>query len=330
MSSTSNQRKNILITGGAGFIGSNLVEALLQDSRVGLVRVLDNLSTGFKDNLEPFQGDNNFEFIEGDIRDFDLCCRAMQDINLVSHQAALGSVPRSVEDPITSNAVNVDGTLNIFRAAVESNVQRVAFASSSSVYGDSEELPKVESKIGQPLSPYAVTKYVKELYADVFAKNYPFEFIGLRYFNVFGPKQDPNGAYAAVIPLFMKAALNGKSPFINGDGSYSRDFTYIDNVVQANCLSLFTTNSAAINQIYNVACGAQTTINQLWLFIKKIAGSDVEANYRSIRAGDIPHSHANVSKAKQLLGYQPNIDIETGLKLAFDWYASRSSKWAST
>jgi UDP-N-acetylglucosamine/UDP-N-acetylgalactosamine 4-epimerase len=311
----------ILVTGGAGFIGSNLVEALLSDERVSQVRVLDNLSNGFKRNIDRFLDAPNFEFIEGDIRDYETCLKACEGIDLISHQAALGSVPRSIKDPITSNNVNITGTLNIFNAAVEQKIKRVVFAASSSTYGDSEDLPKVEDKIGKPLSPYAITKFVNELYADVFAKTYEgFEYIGLRYFNVFGPYQDPNGAYAAVIPLFFKAALEGKSPIINGNGENSRDFTYVGNAVQSNILSLFSPAENTINQIYNVACGEQTTLNQLWQYICSICNLSLEAQYGPDRSGDIPHSLADVSKAKHLLNYQPNISVKEGLVKAFEYY----------
>ena len=313
---TSISPKSVLITGGAGFIGSNLAEALLNDDRVKFVRVLDNLSNGFRRNIEEFEGRSDFEFIEGDIRDYDTCLKACEGIDLVSHQAALGSVPRSIKDPITTDSVNTGGTLNMFYAVKQSNVERIVFAASSSTYGDSESLPKVEENIGKPLSPYAITKYVNELYADVFARTYAgFNYIGLRYFNVFGPKQDPNGAYAAVIPLFMKAAQNGMAPTINGDGSYSRDFTYVDNAVQANMLSLFTQNKHAINTIYNVACGERTTINELWNMICEVNGKEIAPNHGPLREGDVPHSLASIKKAKEMLGYQPNIDILEGLEL---------------
>lgn len=315
-------KRNVLVTGGAGFIGSNLVEALLKDDRVAKVRVLDNLSTGFLRNLAEFVDDPRFEFIEGDIRDVETCLTACADIDLISHQAALGSVPRSIKDPLTTNAVNISGTLNIFHAAVEKGVKRVVFAASSSTYGDSKELPKVEDKIGKPLSPYAVTKYVNELYADVFSKTYNLEYIGLRYFNVFGPKQDPNGAYAAVIPLFFKAALEGQSPIINGDGSTSRDFTYVENAVEANILGLFTDNTQAINQIYNVACGDQTSLNELWDMIKAITGTRVEAIYGPGRAGDIEHSLADVGKARFLLNYNCKIEVKEGIQKALHFYNS--------
>lgn len=313
-------QKNILITGGAGFIGSNLAETLLADERVTKVRILDNLATGHQHNLAVFADHPKFEFLEGDIRDYATCQQACQGIDLISHQAALGSVPRSIKDPLTSNAVNISGTLNIFQAAVENGIDRVVFAASSSTYGDSKELPKVEDRIGKPLSPYAVTKYVNELYADVFSKSYAFKYIGLRYFNIFGPKQDPNGAYAAVIPLFMKAAMENKAPTINGDGSYSRDFTFVQNAVNANIRSLFTDNSEAHNQIYNIACGERTSLKELWSHIQAAAGIELEANYGPNRVGDIPHSLADISKAQNLLGYQPEFKIGPSLKAAFEWY----------
>lgn len=315
------KRKRILITGGAGFIGSNLVKALLKDKRVESVRVVDDLSNGFQHNISEFIGLPNFEFIEGDITDYDLCLEVCQDIDLVSHQAALGSVPRSIKDPITSNNVNVGGTLNIFQAVKESKVRRIVFAASSSTYGDSEGLPKVEHTIGKPLSPYAITKYVNELYAEVYANTFDtFEYIGLRYFNVFGPKQDPNGAYAAVIPLFFKSAIKDKAPIINGDGSFSRDFTYVDNAVEANIKALFTDNSNAVNEVYNVACGNRTTLKELWRTIKELSNSNVDAIYGPNRVGDIPHSLADISKAKEFLNYKADVDVYEGLKRAFSWY----------
>ncbi|GAB5555139.1 MAG: SDR family oxidoreductase [Saprospiraceae bacterium] len=320
------KKKNLLVTGGAGFIGSNLVEALLKDERVAHVRVLDNLATGKQENLREFLEHPRFEFMEGDIRDYAICEAACKDIDLISHQAALGSVPRSIKDPLTTNAVNIAGTLNVFNAAVQQGIKRVVFAASSSTYGDNTELPKVEDRIGKPLSPYAVTKYVNELYAEVFASIYDFEFIGLRYFNIFGPKQDPNGAYAAVIPLFMKAAIEGHSPIINGDGTYSRDFTFVQNAVQGNLLSLFTDQAQAINQIYNIACGEQTTLNELWEYIQVSTGLEIGAQYGPKRQGDIPHSLAEVHKAKRFLGYQAKYDIKDGLKLTFEWYRKLRSK----
>jgi len=311
----SKEQVSVLVTGGAGFIGSNLVEALLQDDRVGRVRVLDNLSNGFYHNIQEFESNEDFEFMEGDICDYDTCLAACTGMDLVSHQAALGSVPRSIKDPIKTDSVNIGGTLNMFYAVKESGVNRIVFAASSSTYGDSEKLPKVEDEIGKPLSPYAITKYVNELYADVFHKTYgKFDYIGLRYFNVFGPKQDPNGAYAAVIPLFMKAAVNAQAATINGNGTYSRDFTYVDNAVQANLLALFTENNTAKNQIYNVACAERTSLNELWNMICKVYDITIKPNYGPVRDGDIPHSLASIDKAKKLLGYNPTVNVYQGLQ----------------
>lgn len=311
---------SVLITGGAGFIGSNLVEKLLSEENVYKVTVLDNLQTGFKKNLEPFFSNPRFSFIEGDITDYETCLKACEGVDLISHQAALGSVPRSIKNPLTTNLVNITGTLNVFYAAVEKKVKRVVFAASSSTYGDSKELPKVESRIGNPLSPYAVTKYVNELYANVFATTYGIEYIGLRYFNVYGPKQDPNGAYAAVIPLFFKSALQNIAPIINGDGSISRDFTYVENAVEANILSLFTQNKEAINQVYNIACGESTNLNELWTLIKKSTNSSVDAIYGPNRKGDIEHSLADIVKAQSLLGYSGKVKISEGIQLSNKWY----------
>jgi len=313
----------ILVTGGAGFIGSNLVESLLDNNNVEQVRVLDNLATGSINNIEDFYSDPRFEFIQGDIRDYNFCLTACEGIDLISHQAALGSVPRSIKDPVTSNEVNITGTLNIFTAAKEKKVKRVVYASSSSVYGDHPGLPKIETKTGKLLSPYAVTKYVNELYADVFSQLYNVEFIGLRYFNVFGPKQNPEGPYAAVIPLFIDALLNNIQPVINGDGQHSRDFTYVSNVVEANLLCLFTNNSNAINQAYNIGFGQQTSLQQLVQYLKTISGSGVEAKHVAERPGDVKHSLADISKAKNLLGYDPKISVEEGLKKTFNWFKKR-------
>lgn len=310
----------ILVTGGAGFIGANLVERLLQRSDVEAVRVLDNLATGRLQNLTEFQQHPKFEFLEGDIRDYKTCLAACKGMNLISHQAALGSVPRSVNDPLTTNEVNVTGTLNVFTAAKESGVRRVVYAASSSTYGDHPGLPKVEDKIGNPLSPYAVTKYVNELYARVYANLYGIEFIGLRYFNIFGPKQNPAGPYAAVIPLFIKAVLDNEPPLINGNGEHSRDFTYVGNAVQANELALFTEDKSAVNQVYNIACGEQTTLNQLFEGIKQVAGSDLAPKYGPERTGDVRHSLADISKAATHLHYQPQVSIFAGLKPTFEWY----------
>lgn len=310
----------ILVTGGAGFIGSNLVEYLLGLDVVEKVRVLDNLATGSLKNIEAFKENRKFEFVNADIRNYEACLKACEGIDAISHQAALGSVPRSINDPLTTNEVNITGTLNIFTAAKEQAVKRIVYAASSSTYGDHPGLPKVEDKIGNPLSPYAVTKLVNELYAGVFATTYGMELIGLRYFNVFGPRQNPNGAYAAVIPLFMKAVLDNEPPLINGDGEHSRDFTFVDNVVQANTLALFTQNKEAVNQVYNIAYGERTTLNELFQTIKEIAGSDLSPKYGPERKGDVRHSLADISKVKSLLNYNPSVSIKEGLKIAFEWY----------
>ncbi|MCC9043597.1 SDR family oxidoreductase [Myroides sp. M-43] len=314
----------VLITGGAGFIGSNLTEYFL--SKGYFVRCLDNFATGHRYNIEPFLSNENYELIEGDIRDLETCHRAVKGMDYVLHQAALGSVPRSVKDPITTNDVNVTGFLNMLVAMRDGGVKRMVYAASSSTYGDSENLPKVEDIIGKPLSPYAVTKYVNELYADVFARTYGVEMIGLRYFNVFGRRQDPNGAYAAVIPLFVKQLMKHESPTINGTGDYSRDFTYIDNVIQMNERAMLTTNPEAVNTVYNTAVGDRTTLNSLIGFLKENLAkydaqiANVEAIYGPNRVGDIPHSLASVDKAKALLGYEPTHTIDTGLAEAVQWY----------
>jgi len=310
----------ILVTGGAGFIGSNIVEQLLEDDRVELVRVLDNLSTGTRKNIEPFFGHPKFEFEWGDIREYTTCMDVCRDVDLVCHQAALGSVPRSIKYPVTTNNVNITGTLNIFTAAKEMGVKRVVYAASSSTYGDSKELPKREENIGTPISPYAVTKLVNELYARVFGQLYEMEFIGLRYFNVFGPRQDPNGAYAAVIPLFFNAIKEGVGPVIHGDGQQSRDFTFVDNAVLANKLALFTNDKEAVNEVYNVACGVQTSLNELWKGIREITQSNIEATYGSSRPGDVKHSLADISKAEKLLGYKPQVLIKAGLERTEAWF----------
>jgi UDP-N-acetylglucosamine/UDP-N-acetylgalactosamine 4-epimerase len=307
-------KKNILVTGGAGFIGSNLVEALLKDERVGKVRVLDNLATGYLHNIEEFLDNPNFEFFEGDIRDYTTCLKACEGIHLISHQAALGSVPRSINDPITTNAVNITGTLNVFTAAKASNIDRVIYAASSSTYGDHPGLPKVEDKIGNPLSPYAVTKYVSELYAQVFYTTYGLNTVGLRYFNIFGPKQSPNGAYAAVIPLFIRCILDKERPVINGDGSHSRDFTYVENAVQANILALFTENTEGLNQIYNVACGERTSLTQLWQLFLNISNTSIEPIFGEERKGDVKNSLASIDKIKSNLGYEVKVSIKEGLR----------------
>jgi UDP-N-acetylglucosamine/UDP-N-acetyl-alpha-D-glucosaminouronate 4-epimerase len=316
---------SFLITGGAGFIGSNLAEYLIRH-QAGRVRVLDNLSTGHLKNIQPFTSHSSFEFINGDIRDLKTCQAAVADMDFVLHQAALGSVPRSIVDPVTTNEVNISGFLNMLVAVKESDVERMVYAASSSTYGDSMELPKVEEKIGNPLSPYAVTKYVNELYSNVFAATYRMELIGLRYFNVFGQRQDPNGAYAAVIPKFTNQLLSNQSPVINGDGNHSRDFTFIENVVQANILALFSKNQDALNTVYNIAYGEQTTLNQLVLLLKKYLSvsdpsvTDIKVIYGPNREGDIPHSLASIEKAKLYLGYSPVFNFSEGLKIAVDWY----------
>lgn len=314
---------HVLVTGGAGFIGSNLVEALLNDERVKFVRVLDNLSTGFLKNIEPYLADPRFEFIEGDIRDFDTCKKAVEGMDAITHQAALGSVPRSINDPLTTNDVNITGALHVFTAAKEAGIKRVIYAASSSTYGDHPGLPKVEDKIGNPLSPYAVTKYVNELYARVYADLYGMEFVGLRYFNIFGPRQNPNGPYAAVIPLFAEALINMKSPTINGDGSHSRDFTFVANAVQANILSLFATDKTAVNQVYNIACGEQTSLLELFNGLNKEAHTSLQPIFGPERQGDVKHSLADISKAKTLLGYNPLVTVEEGLKVTFGWYKKK-------
>ncbi|WP_367913171.1 SDR family oxidoreductase [Leadbetterella sp. DM7] len=317
-------QKKILITGGAGFIGSNLTEHFLGEGYA--VVVLDNFATGHRHNIAQHEGNPAFQLIEGDIRNTKDCETAVRGVDYVLHQAALGSVPRSIKDPQTSNEVNVSGFLNMLVAARDAGVKRFVYAASSSTYGDSESLPKVEDKIGKPLSPYAITKYVNELYADIFSKTYGIETIGLRYFNVFGRRQDPNGAYAAVIPLFVKKLMNHESPVINGTGDYSRDFTYIDNVIQMNELAMLTENPEAINTVYNTAVGDRTTLNQLVGYLKEFlstydpAIADVEVIHGPNRQGDIPHSMASVEKSKFLLGYQPTHTIKEGLKEAIKWY----------
>lgn len=316
----------ILVTGGAGFIGSNLVEQLLKDERVTFVRVFDNLATGSLKNLADFISHPSFEFIEGDIRQYNACLEACESIDVITHQAALGSVPRSVKDPLTTNEVNITGALNIFTAAKEKNIKRVIYAASSSTYGDHQGLPKVEDRIGNPLSPYAVTKYVNELYARVYASLYNVQFIGLRYFNIFGPRQNPQGPYAAVIPLFIKAILENKPPVINGDGSHSRDFTFVANAVQANIAAMFTERSEAVNEVYNVACGEQTSLLQLFDALKQEAGSSLNPAHGPDRPGDVKHSLADISKAKSLLGYNPSISVEEGLRTTFSWYKNNPDR----
>ncbi len=318
------KNKTVLVTGGAGFIGSNIIDRLL--TQENKVVCLDNFSTGKKENLAHHSANPDFRLIEGDIRNIESCHTAVKGVDIVLHQAALGSVPRSINDPITTNEVNVSGFLNMLVAARDAGVKRFVYAASSSTYGDSQELPKVEDIIGQPLSPYAVTKYVNELYASVFARTYNMQLIGLRYFNVFGPRQDPNGAYAAVIPLFVKALISKQSPKINGDGSYSRDFTYVDNVIQANEKAATIDHPEAVNTVYNVACGERTSLNELILLLKEFlsqydgAIAQVETQYGPVRAGDVPHSLAAIDKATRLLNYQPTHLFKEGLQEAISWY----------
>jgi len=318
------QKIKIVITGGAGFIGSALCDNFM--SKGYAVVCLDNLATGHKKNIAHHLSNPDFTFIEGDIRNLADCHKAVEGADYVLHEAALGSVPRSLKDPITSNDVNVGGFLNMLVASRDAGIKRFVYAASSSTYGDSEALPKVENVIGKPLSPYAITKYVNELYADIFSRTYGLETIGLRYFNVFGRRQDPNGAYAAVIPKFVLQLIDHESPVINGDGNYSRDFTYIDNVVQMNELALFTQNTQAVNTVYNTAYGDRTTLNDLVHYLKKhlaefdSAIADVNIIYGPNRAGDIPHSLASIDKAKKLLGYAPQFSMEAGLKEAVSWY----------
>ncbi len=312
---------SFLVTGGAGFIGSNIVEYLLKHN-AGKVRVLDNFSTGDHSNLQPFSRHPAFEFMEGDIRDIAVCRAAVTGIDYVSHQAALGSVPRSINDPLTTNEVNISGFINMLVAARDEGVKRFIYAASSSTYGDHPGLPKVEDVIGKPLSPYAVTKYVNELYGEVFSRVYGFHTIGLRYFNVFGPRQNPNGAYAAVIPVFIQAALKGEVPFINGDGTTSRDFTFIANVVEANMKALFN-DSLQHHEVVNIAFGDRTSLNELWSYIANATSVQSEPKYRDARKGDVKHSQASIGKAQQLLGYDPEVSVKEGLHLTIDWYTKQ-------
>jgi UDP-N-acetylglucosamine/UDP-N-acetylgalactosamine 4-epimerase len=316
--------KKILVTGGAGFIGSNLIEVLLE--KRNRVVCLDNFATGKRENLTAFLNNTNFTLIEGDIRNLEDCKKAVAGVDYVLHQSALGSVPRSISDPIATDGVNIGGFLNMLVASRDAGVKRFVYAASSSTYGDSKSLPKVEDVIGKPLSPYAITKYVNELYADTFYRTYGFETIGLRYFNVFGRKQDPNGAYAAVIPKFVNQLINYESPVINGDGEYSRDFTYIDNVIQMNLLALTSENPEAINQVYNTAFGQRATLNDLVISLKNYLGEydpkikEVRIIYGPNRIGDIPHSMASIEKAQKLLNYQPQFSLQNGLMEAVKWY----------
>ena len=317
-------KTTILITGGAGFIGTNLCEYFLLKGY--FVVCFDNFATGHKHNIAEFLELENFKLIEGDMRDLEQCKNAVIGVDYVLHQAALGSVPRSINDPITTNEVNVSGFLNMLVASRDAGVKRFVYAASSSTYGDSEALPKVEDTIGKPLSPYAITKYVNELYAEIFSNTYGFETIGLRYFNVFGRRQDPNGAYAAVIPKFVMQLMKHESPIINGDGNFSRDFTYIDNVIQMNELAMLTQNPEAVNTVYNTAFGDRTTLNDMVSYLKEYlseydsAIATIEVVHGPNRAGDIPHSLASIDKAKRLLNYTPNYSFQSGLKEAVKWY----------
>lgn len=313
-------KSSFLITGGAGFVGSNIAEYLMNYG-AGLVRVLDNLSEGRIENIQPFLDKPNFEFINGNIADSETCQKACEGMDYITHQAALGSVPRSLATPLLTNEANVTGFLNMLTAAKDAKVKRFVYASSSSVYGDSLKLPKVEEHIGDPLSPYAASKFVNEVYAGVYALNYGIEVVGLRYFNIFGPNQKPDGPYAAVIPLFMDALLKGRSPFINGDGEQSRDFTFVENAVQANIRAMFSQMPGATGRVYNIAFGKRTTINQLYFDLKDLVGSDVNPTYRAPRKGDVQDSLADISKAKAYLGYNPEVNIKDGLKITLKWFA---------
>lgn len=311
---------NLLITGGAGFIGSNLVEYFLAHKRINIVRVIDDLSNGYISNINKFFSNPRFEFIEGDIRDYDTCLKACEGIDKISHQAALGSVPRSIKNPMLTTEVNILGTINILHSAVENNIERVVLAFSSSTYGDLVDLPKVESKIGNPMSPYAVSKASIEQYANVFKLIYDLDWIGLRYFNVFGRNQNADNPYAAVIPIFCKSFLNGDSITVNGDGKTSRDFTYIDNVIQMNELALFTSNHKAKNTIYNCACGEKTSLNEIISYLCEISQKNIDVVHGPERKGDIKHSLADITKAKELLKYDPKVHFKEGLKLSYEYY----------
>jgi UDP-N-acetylglucosamine 4-epimerase len=313
----------LLITGGAGFIGSNLADHFLSHPEIEKVRVLDDLSNGYQENVDRLNNRPGYEFIKGDIRDYDTCLRAMEGIDRISHQAALGSVPRSIENPMATNAVNVGGTVNILHAAQRKGIDRVVLAFSSSTYGNSTELPKVEENIGAPLSPYAVSKVAAEQYADVFHLTYGLDYVGLRYFNIFGPYQNPNNPYAAVIPIFCKAFIEGKAPTINGDGTHSRDFTNVANAIHSNELALFTQKKDALNEVYNVACGDQVTLNEMVDHLRKISGKDIDPLHGPTRPGDVPHSKADISKITDRLGYRPRVRFYEGLEEVYHWYAQQ-------
>lgn len=314
------ENKTILVTGGAGFIGSNIVEYLLK-YKVGKVVVLDNFLTGFQSNVDIFKDFPNYQFIEGDIRDLDTCKKACEGVDIVCHQAALGSVPRSIREPYATTGHNVDGFVNMVFAAHQQGIKRFVYASSSSVYGDEPNLPKIEHRIGKPLSPYAITKLSNELFAENFGRLYEMEFIGFRYFNVFGPRQSPQGAYAAVIPLFSDACINDKPVYINGDGGQTRDFTFVENVVQINVKAMLTDNQSAVNQVYNVGCGGRYSVLELFEGVREAAGVPTkEAVFREPRAGDIHDSQADISKAQRLLGYDPKFDFKNGLKITVDYF----------
>ncbi len=318
-------KTSFLITGGAGFIGSNIIQYLI-NNKAGKIRVLDNLATGFLKNISSYQGHPNFEFIEGDICNYETCTKCCEGIDFISHQAALGSVPRSIKDPLTTHEVNATGFLNIILAAKEASVKRFVFASSSAVYGDHPALPKKENQTGNPLSPYAVSKKINELYAQVFADVYKMEIIGLRYFNVFGPNQNPSGPYAAVIPLFFQSVIDNNPPYIDGDGEQTRDFTYVENVVQANIRAMLSTNPEAVNKIYNVAIGERISINKLFYLIAQLVKSDMKPVYREKRPGDVRDSLADISDVKKFLSYDPLIHINDGLLKTLDWFRQTKIK----
>jgi UDP-N-acetylglucosamine 4-epimerase len=321
-------KSTFLITGGAGFVGSNIARYLMKYG-AGKVKVLDNLSEGKIENIQTFLDEPNFEFINGDICNSETCRKACDGVDYISHQAALGSIPRSLATPLLTNEANVTGFLNMLTAAKDAKVKRFVYASSSSVYGDSQKLPKVEEHIGDPLSPYAASKFVNEVYAGVYALNYGIEVVGLRYFNIFGPNQKPDGPYAAVIPLFIDALLKGESPFINGDGEQSRDFTFVENAVQANIRGMFSQVEGAAGKVYNIAFGERTTVNELYFNLKDLVGSDVNPTYRDPRQGDVIDSLADISKAKAFLAYNPQVNIKDGLEVTLKWFADNQGNTAT-